>query len=72
MGVHQAAIASSAAYNNVPVIFDGSSFAKNGGLISYGPSYVDMFRRAAGHVDRILRGARAADLPIELPQGLIW
>ena len=39
----------------------------NGGLISYGPDFVDQFRRAAGYVDRILRGENPADLPVQAP-----
>jgi putative tryptophan/tyrosine transport system substrate-binding protein len=42
-------------------------FAEEGGLVSYGPSDTDLFRRAATYVDRILKGAKAADLPIEQP-----
>ena len=38
-----------------------------GGLMSYGPNYADIFRRAAGHVDRILRGTHPSDLPVEVP-----
>ena len=51
----------------MPTIFDTESFAREGGLISYGPNYLDMFRRAATYVDRILRGAKPDDLPVEVP-----
>jgi putative ABC transport system substrate-binding protein len=67
LAVHQQTIISLVARNNVPAIFDNPSFARNGGLISYGPSFTDIFRRAAGHVDRILRGTKASDLPVEVP-----
>jgi putative ABC transport system substrate-binding protein len=60
-------VISSAARHNVPAIFEGSLFARKGGLISYGASFTDMFRRAAIYVDRILRGERPATLPVQTP-----
>ena len=42
-------------------------FAKGGGLVSYGPDIVDQYRRAAGYVDRILKGEKPADLPVQAP-----
>jgi putative ABC transport system substrate-binding protein len=67
IGIRQPAIISIAARNNVPAIFEVAGFARSGGLMSYGPNLADIFRRAAGHVDRILRGAKPADLPAEVP-----
>jgi len=55
------------ARNNVPAVYWASEFAKDGGLLSYGVDRVDIFRRAASYVDRILRGAKPADLPVQLP-----
>jgi putative tryptophan/tyrosine transport system substrate-binding protein len=55
------------ARNNVPAICPASVFARDGGLLSYGPDPEDMFRRSASYVDRILRGAKPADLPVQLP-----
>ena len=53
---------------NVPAIgADLPSFAKEGGLLSYGASFPDIFRRAAPYVDRILRGANPGDLPVQAP-----
>jgi putative ABC transport system substrate-binding protein len=49
------------------VVYWNGSFVTNGGLISYGPDYVDQYRRAAGYVDRILRGEKPADLPVQAP-----
>ena len=67
MGVHRAPIILLAARNNVPAVYSDSVFARGGGLLSYGPNRVDMFRRSASYVDRILRGAKPADLPVQLP-----
>jgi ABC-type uncharacterized transport system substrate-binding protein len=53
--------------NGVPAIFDGTGFARQGGLLQYGPDFRDMYRGAASYVDRILRGAKPSDLPVELP-----
>jgi ABC transporter substrate binding protein len=64
---HLRTIVLSVTRNNVPAIFDPPSFPREGGLMSYGPNYPDMFRRVAGHIDRILRGVRPADLPVEAP-----
>jgi putative ABC transport system substrate-binding protein len=65
--VHRAPIISAAARNNVPVVSYASAFAKDGGLLSYGPDSADIFRRAATYVDRILRGAKPGDLPVQFP-----
>jgi putative ABC transport system substrate-binding protein len=67
MGVHRASIISAAARNNVPAVFWLSEFARDGGLLSYGPVGVDLYRRAATYVDRILRGEKPGDLPVQLP-----
>jgi putative ABC transport system substrate-binding protein len=68
MSIHQAAIISATARNNVAAIgADLPNFAKEGGLLSYGASFPDIFRRAAPYVDRILRGANPADLPVQAP-----
>jgi putative tryptophan/tyrosine transport system substrate-binding protein len=53
--------------NGVPAVFDGTGFAKQGGLLQYGPDFRDMYRGAASYVDRILRGNTPSDLPVELP-----
>jgi putative ABC transport system substrate-binding protein len=67
MNVHRAAIISAAARNNVPAVYQISVFARDGGLLSYGVDLVDPFRRAASYVDRILRGAKPGDLPVQFP-----
>jgi putative tryptophan/tyrosine transport system substrate-binding protein len=66
-GTHRASIISAAARNNVPAVYAYSYYARDGGLLSYGPDTVDSFRRAATYVDRILRGAKPAELPVQLP-----
>jgi putative ABC transport system substrate-binding protein len=63
----RALIISLAARNNVPAVSNDISFVRDGGLLSYGPKAADEFRRAASYVDRILRGAKPADLPVQLP-----
>ena len=65
--VHRAAIISLAARNNVPTAYYDRSFVVDGGLFSYGPDQVDVFRRAAPYVDRILKGEKPADLPVQAP-----
>jgi len=67
MAVHYPAVISSTVANKVPSIFVAAAFARDGGLVSYGPDFKDIFRRAAGYVDRILRGENPADLPVQLP-----
>jgi putative ABC transport system substrate-binding protein len=51
----------------VPAMYPYKDFVIAGGLVSYGPSYEDLFRRSASYVDKILRGAKPSDLPIEQP-----
>jgi putative ABC transport system substrate-binding protein len=65
--VHRAPIILAAARNNVPAVYGFSFFPREGGLLSYGVDQVDIWRRAATHVDRILRGAKPAELPVQFP-----
>jgi ABC-type uncharacterized transport system substrate-binding protein len=65
--VHRAPIISAAARNNIPAVYGLSSVARDGGLLSYGADFVDISRRAASYVDRILRGEKAGDLPVQFP-----
>jgi len=67
MTLHRAPIISAAARNNVPAVYPLSYFARDGGLLSYGADQVDNWRRAASYVDRILRGAKPGDLPVQFP-----
>src|SRR5215471_5166731 len=67
MTAHRSSIISAAARNNVPAVYGFSYFATDGGLISYGVDRVDLSRRAASYVDRILRGTKPAELPVQLP-----
>ena len=63
----RAPIISAAAQNNVPAVYFISAYARDGGLLSYGPDSVDIWRRAATYVDRILRGEKPGDLPVQFP-----
>jgi putative ABC transport system substrate-binding protein len=65
--VHRAPIILAAARNNVPAVYTQSYYAREGGLLAYGVDLVDNYRRAASYVDRILRGAKPGDLPVQLP-----
>jgi putative ABC transport system substrate-binding protein len=67
MVAHRAPIIAAAARNNVPAVYPQSYYARDGGLLSYGPDAVDTYRRAASYVDRILRGAKPGDLPVQFP-----
>jgi putative ABC transport system substrate-binding protein len=67
MTTHRAPIVLAAARNNVPAVYVNSEFVRDGGLLSYGYDPVDNFRRTASYVDRILRGAKPAELPVQLP-----
>ena len=65
--VHRKLIITLAAQHRLPAVYFLSIFAKDGGLISYGPDPVALFRQAAGYVDRILKGEKPADLPVQAP-----
>ena len=65
--IHRKAIVDRVLRSKVPAMFPRSEFAEEGGLMSYGPSYTDNFRRAAAYVDKIFKGAKPGDLPIEQP-----
>ena len=65
--VHRELIITLAARHKLPTFYTDRFAVASGGLISYGPDFVDQFRRAAGYIDRILKGERAADLPVQAP-----
>ena len=65
--LHRELIISLAARYKLPAVYFERQFVAAGGLISYGPDQIDMYRRAAGYVDRILKGEKPADLPVQAP-----
>jgi putative ABC transport system substrate-binding protein len=64
---HRELIIALAARHKLPAVYPARFHVTAGGLISYGPDLVDQFRRAAGYVDRILKGEKPADLPVQAP-----
>jgi putative tryptophan/tyrosine transport system substrate-binding protein len=64
---HRDLIITLASRHKLPSVYFDRSFVVAGGLASYGPDYVDQYRRAAGYVDRILKGEKPADLPVQAP-----
>jgi putative ABC transport system substrate-binding protein len=65
--VHRDLIITLAARHRLPAVYPVRFFVSSGGLISYGPDSVDPYRRAAAYVDRILKGEKPADLPVQAP-----
>src|SRR5262249_1037315 len=65
--VHRELITTLAARHRLPAVYAFRYFVTVGGLISYGPDSIDPFRRAAGYVDRVLKGEKPADLPVQPP-----
>jgi putative ABC transport system substrate-binding protein len=64
---HRARIAELALKNHLPGVFPFAEFTSQGGLMAYAPNYPEMYRRAATFVDRIVKGSKAGDLPVEQP-----
>ena len=67
LNAHRTQVVNLAVKSRIPVIYSGSAAVEAGGLMSYGVSTADLFRRAATYVDKILKGAKPADLPVEQP-----
>src|SRR4029453_13063415 len=65
--VHPDLIITLATRYQLPAVYPNRFFATGGGLMSYGLDFVDQFRRAAGYVDRVLKGEKPADLPVQAP-----
>jgi hypothetical protein len=65
--VHRHLITTLAARHKLPAVYNGRHFVTSGGLISYDADYIDQYQRAAGYVDRILKGEKPADLPVQAP-----
>jgi putative ABC transport system substrate-binding protein len=65
--LHRDLIITLAARHRLPAVYAFRNFVTAGGLISYGPDYLDQFRRSAAYVDRILKGENPADLPVQAP-----
>jgi len=66
-GAHRNLIIALAARHRLPAVYAYSNWPKDGGLIAYGPDQIDQYRQAAGYVDRILKGEKPADLPVQAP-----
>ena len=64
---HRELIITLAARHNLPAVYSNRLFVTDGGLMSYGADSIDQHRRAAGYVDRILKGEKPADLPVQAP-----
>jgi putative ABC transport system substrate-binding protein len=64
---HRELIISLAAHHHMAAVYNDRLFVVSGGLMSYGPDTADLFRQAAHYVDRILRGAKPADVPVQFP-----
>jgi putative ABC transport system substrate-binding protein len=65
--LHRNLIITLAARHKLPAVYYERNFVAAGGLISYGPDQIDQYRRAAGYVDRILKGEKPAELPVQTP-----
>ncbi|MGC1959592.1 MAG: ABC transporter substrate binding protein, partial [Pseudolabrys sp.] len=65
--LHRDLIITLAARHKLPAVYYERFFVAAGGLVSYGANYIDQYRRAAGYVDRILKGEKPADLPVQVP-----
>jgi putative ABC transport system substrate-binding protein len=65
--LHRDLIITLAARYRLPAVYNGRFWAAAGGLISYGPDFLDQYRSAAGYVDRILKGEKPADMPVQAP-----
>jgi putative tryptophan/tyrosine transport system substrate-binding protein len=67
VNTHRVRIATLANTSKVPTMYGEKAYVEAGGLLSYGPNFPDLFRRAAEQVDKILRGAKPGDIPVEQP-----
>ena len=67
LGAHRKQVSELAIKNRLPAIYPQSEFVEGGGLMTYAASRTDLFRRSAAYVDKILKGAKPADLPVEQP-----
>jgi putative tryptophan/tyrosine transport system substrate-binding protein len=65
--IHRDLIVALAARHRLPAVYNARYYVEAGGLISYGTDFLNQYRRAAGYVDRILKGAKPADLPVQAP-----
>jgi putative ABC transport system substrate-binding protein len=65
--IHRVLMVTLAARHRMPAVYPDHVFVSSGGLLSYGPDRVDQYRQAAGYIDRILRGEKPADLPVQAP-----
>ena len=69
IGLHRDLIITLAVRHRLPAVYTSKNFVTSGGLISYGTDIIDQYRRAAGYLDRVLKGDKPADLPVQMPTG---